>query len=121
MSQGQRPSITSTATQDTILEDSISSTTSNNVHDNAYTIDLTPNDTIIFTVNDTVATAPDNEATTLAATYTASAMATATAVAPTYAVIAKKTDATTIPAVDQHVIYDKVTGDINKALTLSDV
>lgn len=34
----------------------------------------------------------------------------------TYAVIAKGTDTTVPPTVDQHVTYDKVTGDINKVI-----
>ena len=99
MQQEQRPSITSTTTQETTLEDSISSTTLNNIHDNAYTIEPA------VTVN------VNNDTVSMTATNTASATAN-----PTYAVIAKRTDDTDIPNVDQRVVYDKVTGDINKVI-----
>ena len=76
-------------TQDTNIEDSLSHTT------------------ITFAINDTgTATASDNNVTTV--------NIIAAAVAPTYAVIAKRTDNTTIPTAVQPVIYDRVTGDINK-------
>ena len=95
----QRPSLTSTATQDTILEDRISLTTSNDIHDNAYTLE--PAVTVNVN-NDTVSMTATN---------------TAVTAAPTYAVVAKRTDATAIPNVDQRVVYDQVTGDINKVST----
>uniref|UniRef100_A0A1X7U0K4 Fibronectin type-III domain-containing protein n=1 Tax=Amphimedon queenslandica TaxID=400682 RepID=A0A1X7U0K4_AMPQE len=90
MTQEPRPSLTSMTTQETTLEDSILSTTSNNIHDSAYT-------TVNFS----------NGIVSMTATKTAT-------VAPTYAVIAKRTDTTVPPAVDQHVEYDTVTGHIDK-------
>ena len=86
----QRSSLKSTATQGISLEDSISSTTSNNIHDKSY---ITYPPVTVNVSNDTK---------------------TAT-VAPAYAVVTKRTDANVIPtAVGQRVVYSTVTGDRNK-------
>ena len=108
MQQEPHPSMTKLETN---VEESIRSmsSTTRPTCDAEYNIDFTATGS-----NVSITSAVCNTANTADVTDT-------TAVNPTYADLVKRTNTAPLPDAAQTVIYDKVTGDINKVLTLSDV